>query len=90
MTAHIFILGFVQGVGYRGFVRSNARKLGLNGWVKNLPDGRVEATAQGSKDVIEKFVKVLKKGSFFAEVKSVVVDWDDTEESFEGFEILHD
>lgn len=89
MTAHIFILGFVQGVGFRRFVKGKAVRLGLKGWVKNLPDGRVEVTVEGEKGIIEKLVKDLEKGSFFADVKSVVIDWDDTEEKFEGFEILH-
>ena len=42
MQAHLFILGFVQGVGLRRFIRGKARKMGLTGWVTNLPDGRVE------------------------------------------------
>jgi len=90
MSAHIFILGFVQGVGFRGFARSNAQKLGLKGWVKNLSDGRVEITAQGPKETIEKLIRICEKGSFFADVKSIVVDWEEKEEQLEGFEIIHD
>ena len=89
MQANIFIHGFVQGVGLRQFIKNNAKKLGLSGWVKNLSDGRVEILAQGEKDKIEKLIKLTEKGSFFADVKSVVVDWTKEEEHFDGFTILH-
>ena len=86
MQARIYVSGFVQGVGFRGFVRSNARKLGLTGWVQNLTDGRVEALAQGSKEDIEKLVKICEKGLIISEVKSVVVNWEEEDEKFNSFE----
>lgn len=88
MQAHILIFGFVQGVGFRRFVKSNARKLGLKGWVKNLIDGRVEAVAVGEKNKIEALIKAIEKGSFFSEVKSVQVEWEPKEE-FDDFVITH-
>ena len=89
MTAHIFILGFVQGVGYRQFVKRNALPLGITGYVKNSPDGRVEVLAQGQKEEIGKLIKILEKGPFFSEVKSVQVEWEEEKEHFDGFEIIH-
>jgi acylphosphatase len=89
MQARIFVLGFVQGIGFRYFVKSNTRKLGLKGWVRNLPDGRVEVLAQGEKEVIEKLIKICEKGPFLSEVKSVVVAWEKEEEQFAGFETVH-
>ena len=88
MIAHVFISGFVQGVGFRRFVRHHGRKMGLTGWVKNLPDNRVEALFQGSKEQVEKIISVCKKGAFLAEVKDVQVDFEDSKESFESFEII--
>lgn len=88
MQAHIFILGFVQGVGLRRFIKGKAKKLGLTGWVMNLPDGRVEAVINGSKEKIEQLIKIIEKGSFFADVKSVQIEWE-KEERFNDFEILH-
>lgn len=89
MTAHIFISGFVQGVGFRRFVKHHAVKLGLTGWVKNLADNRVEAILQGSKEDIEKMVLICEKGAFLSEVRDVVVDWEEAQaETFDSFEIL--
>lgn len=87
MQAHIFILGFVQGVGFRRFVKSKAKSLNLTGWVKNLPDGRVEAVATGDKNKIDMLIKFIEKGSFFSEVKSVQISLEE-EETFNSFEII--
>lgn len=87
MQAHIFIIGFVQGVGLRRFIRGKAKKLSLKGYVTNLPDGRVEVVISGEKEAIEKLVKIIQKGSFFADVKSVQIEWE-REEGFEDFKIL--
>lgn len=101
-TAHIFISGFVQGVGFRYFIKKNARDLGLNGWVRNAPDGKVEAifqcfafdktqgkiSDQEVKEKIEKMISICKKGPFLAEVENIDVQWEDSENKFEGFEIV--
>ncbi|MBI2025788.1 MAG: acylphosphatase [Candidatus Levybacteria bacterium] len=88
MTAHIFIMGFVQGVGFRRYIKSKALSLGLKGWVKNLPDGRVEILAQGSKEDIQKLIEIIEKGTIFSFIKGVVVDWEETKETFSDFEIV--
>lgn len=94
MQAHIFISGIVQGVGYRYFVRSNARKLGLTGWVRNTTEGEVEAVLQSSassdqegKEQIEKMIGICRKGPMLSEVKDIQVDWQDSGEKSEGFQI---
>lgn len=91
--AHVYISGFVQGVGFRAYVRSKARKLGLVGWVRNLHDGRVEAVIQvpasnERKEGDRKMQKILKycnHGPFFADVKDVVVDWEEATQEFTEF-----
>lgn len=88
MQARITILGFVQGVGYRRFVKWNAKKMGLKGWVRNIDGGRVEVLAQGSKEELETLIKICEKGPFLSEVKSVVVDWEKEESVFDSFEIV--
>lgn len=90
MQAHIFISGFVQGVGYRQFVKRNAKDLVLTGWVKNLPDGRVEALFKGSKKQINKIIELCKKGQFLSEVEDVVVEWEEAKENYSDFVILRD
>ncbi len=83
--AHVHISGFVQGVGFRAYVRSKARKLGIFGWVRNLSDDRVEAVLQGDKDKLEKLLFYCKRGPFFANVTNIVVDWEEATEQFNEF-----
>ena len=87
-VAHIFISGFVQGIGFRQFILRQAQDLPLTGWVRNIPDGRVEAIFQGEKEKIEESISLCRKGPFLAEVENVEVKWEDREESFESFEIV--
>ena len=75
MVANVFISGFVQGVGFRQFVKNTARKFSLTGWVKNLSDGRVEAEFYGEKEIIEKAIENLWKGTFLSGVKSIDIEW---------------
>jgi acylphosphatase len=88
MTAHVFISGTVQGVGYRYFVRSSASKLGLTGWVRNVEDGGVEAVFQGEKDKIEEMIALCRKGPMLSEVKQIGFDWEEGNESFSDFDIV--
>ncbi len=83
--AHVYISGFVQGVGFRAYVRSKARKLGVTGWVRNLSDDRVEAVLQGEKENIEKVLFYCRRGPFFANVTNIVVDWEEASEQFLEF-----
>jgi len=71
MKAHIFISGRVQGVFYRAHTKKKANELGITGWVKNLPDGRVEAVFQGPKDKVEKMISWCHKGSPASRVTNV-------------------
>lgn len=88
MVCHVFISGFVQSVGFRQFIKINADKLSLTGWVRNTPDGRVEAVFQGKKEKIEEMIVLCKKGPFLSEVESVNIVWEDRKEKFSGFEIM--
>lgn len=91
MKVRIFISGFVQGVGFRQFVKKNAQKIGLKGWIRNLTDGRVEGVFIGSKDKIEEIIQLCSKGPFLAEVKKVDVMWQGSymiEEMSQAFEIV--
>jgi acylphosphatase len=59
---HVRVVGVVQGVGFRWFVRERARRLGLAGWVRNLPDGSVEVAASGDAEKIELLRGELQQG----------------------------
>ncbi len=78
--AHVFISGIVQAVGYRQFIKQNARKLGLTGWVRNTEDGGVEAVFQGDEKLIEQMLVLCKQGPFMAEVKQIGFEWEEGEE----------
>jgi len=88
MIAHVLIFGFVQGVGFRQAVKRKARFLGLTGWVKNLPDGSVEAMFSGPKKNIEEAIRFCKAGPFLSEVKDIDIKWIDKKTDFNAFEIV--
>lgn len=92
---HIFVSGFVHGVGYRAYVRHLARKMGLSGWVRNLPDGRVEALIQANfpdeaenAKLIDKMVKLCEKGPFLSEVNKVSFEKEEPVGVFAEFKVL--
>ncbi len=84
---HVFITGSVQGVGFRQFVKSRANKLNIKGWVKNLPDRRVESMFLGSAENLELMIENCRKGPFLAQVKELEIE-DLPDQEFEFFEII--
>jgi acylphosphatase len=85
IRAHIFVSGRVQGVGYRYSTLHQAQRLGVNGWVRNLPDGRVEAIFEGSRTVVDEIIRWCHKGPTAAVVKDVAVEYEELE-GLQGFE----
>lgn len=67
------VSGRVQGVGFRYFVKSQAGKLGIQGYARNLSDGRVEVVAQGEAEAVSNLLKQLDIGPRFSSVSSVDV-----------------
>ena len=70
-TLHVRISGRVQGVGFRWFVREEARRLGLSGWVTNLPSGEVEVRASGEDGSVDRLRRALEVGPTGATVELV-------------------
>jgi acylphosphatase len=70
-TLHVRISGRVQGVGFRWFVREEARRLGLSGWVANLPSGEVEVRASGEGSSLDRLRRALEVGPTSAGVELV-------------------
>src|SRR5438309_459693 len=77
----------VQGVGYRDYAQRHAERLGLVGYVMNLKDGRVQARAEGPREVIEEFVRALEKGPPLSQVSTVNVRWMTSTGRFAGFDV---
>lgn len=71
-STHVIISGRVQGVSYRAWTVTTAKKFGLNGWVRNCSDGTVEAVFSGDKSSIEAMLEICYEGPAFASVTSVV------------------
>ena len=70
---HIVVTGLVQGVGFRYFTVTQARRLGVQGWVRNCRDGSVELEAQGSSDAVQALVEQLAIGPRWSEASHVAV-----------------
>ena len=75
VRAHVVAQGRVQGVGFRAFLQSQATRRGLSGWVRNLPDGRIETEVEGAHVLVDEFIQVLKRGPSLAYVQDVQVEW---------------
>jgi len=84
--AHVFVSGKVQGVFYRANTRDAARDADVDGWVKNLSDGRVEAVFEGPEDAVESMVEWCHEGSPRSRVDDVSAEYEEPE-GIEGFEI---
>ncbi|MFW6385143.1 MAG: acylphosphatase [Halodesulfurarchaeum sp.] len=82
----VFVSGRVQGVFFRATTRERARETGVDGWVKNREDGRVEAVFEGPEDAVESMVDWCREGSPTARVEDVDVTYEDPR-GVDGFHI---
>ncbi len=87
---HAFISGRVQGVGFRYFTERRANVYGITGWVRNLPDGRVEVVAEGDEELLKEFLNDLKKGPPLARVNNIEAKWEKPTGEFLEFYIRRD
>ncbi|MDP2913595.1 MAG: acylphosphatase [Candidatus Omnitrophota bacterium] len=83
---HLYYSGSVQGVGFRYTAERAATSLGINGWVRNLPDGRVEVMCEGREPDLKNFTEELK-GVFKEYIRDVELRWSDASGEFDGFDI---
>jgi len=86
---HLVIAGRVQGVWFRANTQKKAKTLDLKGWVKNRPDGRVEAVFEGEKEQIDHIIEWCKKGPSFARVDDVQIQWETPIGDFTTFTITY-
>ena len=87
--AHLFIDGRVQGVFYRAFTREVAHSLALDGWVKNLRDGRVETVLEGEKKVIQQAIQKFYAGPPGARVSNIDIQWEQYTGKEVGFSVRY-
>lgn len=88
VQVRLFIYGVVQGVGFRHSLSKAARMADLKGWVRNRPDGSVEALFQGERTKLEKMIRWCQKGPPFSSVEKVHVLWEDKDIIPDTFTIL--
>jgi acylphosphatase len=80
-----WVHGRVQGVGFRWWTRSRALELGLTGFAANKADGRVHVVARGPREACQRLLDQLRGGDTPGSVDTVVEDWSDAGEAFDGF-----
>jgi acylphosphatase len=85
LTARVH--GYVQGVGFRFFVRREASALGLRGYVRNLDNGDVEVVAEGDRGRLEQLLATLERGPSAAEVERVEASWSTGTGTFSAFQV---
>lgn len=83
--ATILVQGHVQGVFFRASAMEEAQSLGIAGYVKNLPDGGVEAVAEGNREQVEAFIAWCRRGPPSARVDEVKVHWEEPTGEFRTF-----
>lgn len=88
ICVHAWVTGRVQGVWFRHFTREQAEANGLTGWVRNLPDGRVEALLCGEEKAVRHVEAWLSTGPELANVADVSSEDQDFDDSLESFEII--
>lgn len=87
MRLHAYVSGRVQNVGFRFYVQARAEELGLDGWVKNLADGRVEVEAVGFDEELERFEALLRRGPSAARVDDVRAERRQGQPDGSGFRV---
>ena len=83
--AHVFVRGMVQGVLFRQKTLEFARSANVDGWVRNLPDGRVEAVFEGEEEAVSELVEFCRHGPPRAVVTGVDVSWEPYNGEFRNF-----
>ena len=88
IARHVRVTGRVQGVFFRAWAQERAEALAVKGWVRNCPDGRVEAHVEGEESAVRRMIEHLRKGPPAAHVEDIRL-WDVELCDFDGFEVRH-
>lgn len=87
-SIRLYITGTVQGIFYRAFVKENAEKLNLKGFVRNLEDGKVEIFLEGDNENVDKMIELCKQGPKHSQIKNVELK-EEKFQDFKQFKVLH-
>ena len=89
VRAHVIITGRVQGVYFRVYTKRKADSLDLKGWVRNLPDERVEAVFEGEEENVKDALNFCNHGPKYAMVEDVDLTWETYTGEYQDFQITH-
>ena len=85
VRVHVWVQGRVQAVGFRAFVQQSAFQIGVTGWVRNVGYNTVEAVAEGTKEQIEDFLQMIKRGPSVSRVDESREEWKQATGEFRSF-----
>ena len=88
IARHVSVTGRVQGVFFRAWTKQQAEELGVTGWVRNCPDGRVDAHIEGEEAAVDNLAERLRRGPPDARVEEVRI-WPVELFDYDGFEVRH-
>jgi acylphosphatase len=87
VRVHVWVQGRVQAVGFRAFVQQNALQIGVTGWVRNVDYDRVEAVAEGTREQLNQFLQMMKRGPIGARINDSREEWEQVTEEFSSFRV---
>ena len=87
-SVRLYVNGLVQGVFFRIFVKENAERYNVKGFIRNLEDGRIEVFLEGNVDEVNKMIELCKKGPRHSQIKDIKIK-QERFQSFRTFKILH-
>jgi acylphosphatase len=84
---HVWVQGRVQAVGFRAFVQQNAYQIGVTGWVRNVGYDTVEAVAEGTRQQVNQFLQMVKRGPTGSRVNESREEWEQVTGEFSSFRV---
>jgi len=87
-SVRLVIIGTVQGVFFRNFIKENADKLGIRGFTRNIESGDVEVIAEGNMQDVDSFIELCRKGPKFANIREVKVEEKRFSGDYKEFKVL--
>ncbi len=87
-SVRIYLTGIVQNIFFRAFIKENAERYNVKGFVRNLEDGRIEIFLEGDSENVNKMIELCKKGPKHAQIRKVEIKGEKFQ-NFKSFKILH-